>query len=505
MRKSLLKLSVLTVAAAMLSACMFDDIPAGEETQNSVNKANSARGMMANRSSLRSGAVQVSDGIFMASTREDVSKGLNLPKRFQQPGAITFTSREALPLSSILQRLTDITGIAHTASFGASGVTVTAGGEPGETSQEASGNFINAATGGQVMRLNARDSLPDLLNKVGNHFSLDWSYEGNRVIFRDLVTKQYQISALSTSQTGSSSVGDVSSSSSVDVYKDIVEGLEGLVSENAKLSVGSSTGTLTVTASVADHAQVRKYIDQMNGMLNKQIAFDVNVLTVSLNRSRTTGLDISSALIDSMGVLPGESSVALGANFGSVSLGVSSGDVSVAALVQALSQQGEVSVDTRAGVTTSNNRMVPVEVVDEISFVASISVETDDNGNERFVPEPDTQDIGFKLQLFPRILNNREIMVQYSVNITELNELTSFGTGSSQVQLPNVSQTAFDQQAILESGQTLILAGFDRKRAEVEGSRGIFSRGQEKSMERISTVIMITPQILNRKRPILPQ
>ncbi|MFX4300148.1 type II secretion system protein GspD [Pseudosulfitobacter pseudonitzschiae] len=505
MRKTLLKLSILTCSVAMLSACMFDDIPASEQTQNSLNKTDAARAMMGNRSSLRSGAVQVSDGVFMASTREDVSKGLNLPKRFLEPGAITFTSREALPLSSILRRLTDITGIPHTASFGASGISVSSGGEPGEASEEATGNFINAATGGQVMRLNARDTLPDLLNKVSNHFSLDWNHEGNRIVFRDMVTKQYQISALSTSQSGSSSVGDVSSTSTVDVYKDIVDGLAGLVSETAKMSMGDSTGTLTVTASVDDHAKVRKYIDQMNGMLNKQIAFDVNVLTVSLNKSRTTGLDISSALINSMGVSPGESSVSLGANFGSVSLGVSSGDVSVAALAQALSQQGEVSVDTRAGVTTSNNRMVPVEVVDEISYVASISVETDDNGNERFVPQPETEDIGFKLQLFPRILNNREIMVQYSVNISELNELTSFGSGSSQVQLPNVSQTAFDQQAILASGQTLILAGFDRKRAEVDGTRGLFTRGQEKSMERISTVIMITPQILNRKRPIFSE
>jgi type IVB pilus formation R64 PilN family outer membrane protein len=353
------------------------------------------------------------------------------------------------------------------------------------------------------MKLNARDSLPDLLNKVGNHFSLDWSYDGKRVIFRDVVTRQYQISALATTQTGSSSVGDVSSSSSVDVYTDIVEGLQGIVSENAKLTVGSSTGTLTVTASVTDHAKVEKYMDQMNGMLNKQIAFDVNVLTVNLSDGRNTGLDLSSALAETAGVLPGDSQVSLGANFGSVSLGVVSGDVSVTALAEALSQQGEVSVDTRAGVTTSNNRMVPVEVVDEISYVASISVETDDNGNERYIPEPDTEDIGFKLQLFPRILNNREIMVQYAVNITELNELETFGTGSAQVQLPNVSQTAFDQQAILESGQTLVLAGFDRKRAEVSKNRGLFTNSKEETMDRVSTVIMITPQILNRKRTIL--
>lgn len=502
MEKRTVKLMGIATVASFLSACSMGDVPAGSRVDDSISKADFARASQGNRDALRSGAVQVSDGIFMASARENASKGLNLPKKMLAPGAVTLATREPMMLSGILQRLTEITGIQHVAAFGSAGVKVTGtgGAEGGAPS-----NFVDTATNGQAMRLNVRDTLPNVLNKIGSYYQLDWAYEGNRIVFSDVVTRQYQISALSASQSGSSSVGDVSTTMSVDVYKDIVDGLKELVSEDTKMSIGTSTGTLTVTASVTEQAKIAKYLDQMNATLNKQIAFDVNVLTVNLNQSRTSGLDISSALYDSAGLLPNGKNVSLGGNFGSVNLGVVAGNVDISALVTALSKQGKVSVDTRAGVTTSNNRMVPVEVVDEISYVASINVETDDNGNERYVPQPETEDIGFKLQLFPRVLNSREVMVQYSVNISELNELTSYGSGSSQVQLPNVSQTAFDQQAILESGQTLVLAGFDRKRAEVEGSRGLFTRGDDVSMDRVSTVIMITPRILSRKRAIYAQ
>ncbi|RMJ11748.1 hypothetical protein PHISP_08877, partial [Aspergillus sp. HF37] len=70
------------------------------------------------------------------------------------------------------------------------------------------------------------------------------------------------------------------------------------------------------------------------------------------------------------------------------------------------------------------------------------------------------------MHIFPRILNNRELMVQYSVRLSELQALKSVGEGAALVQLPEVSTTSFEQQAVLENGQTLVLAGFERTRAE---------------------------------------
>jgi type II secretory pathway component GspD/PulD (secretin) len=100
------------------------------------------------------------------------------------------------------------------------------------------------------------------------------------------------------------------------------------------------------------------------------------------------------------------------------------------------------------------------------------------------------------------------MMVQYSVQISELTQLKSFGEGNNAIQLPEISTTSFEQQAVLENGQTLILAGFERDRATVGDDAmatvGGLPVGGAKTAEtsRVATVMMITPRLINRRDSI---
>ena len=70
-------------------------------------------------------------------------------------------------------------------------------------------------------------------------------------------------------------------------------------------------------------------------------------------------------------------------------------------------------------------------------------------------------------------------------------------------QLPQISETSMQQEAVLLNGQTLVLAGFERDSLEVNDSgatRRMFGIGgrKEATKERVATVIMIRPRLIDR-------
>jgi type II secretory pathway component GspD/PulD (secretin) len=88
--------------------------------------------------------------------------------------------------------------------------------------------------------------------------------------------------------------------------------------------------------------------------------------------------------------------------------------------------------------------------------------------------------------------------------LSDLNALENFGEGEAIVQLPEISRTSLSQQAILENGQTLVLAGFERQRVTSNTVQtGIIQNvfgggGDQASLDRVAQVIMITPRIVAR-------
>lgn len=478
------------------------------------------------RDAVRAGGAQVSEGIFLGATPERTSSAARLPARLQAPGAVSLQSRDPMTLADISQRLTEITGLPHLTALGPAGV-ISSGADTevldstdvldlsvAEDRSAPAPNVSGGTTDAQRVRVrpSLRGPLSQVLDEVASAFSVEWSYRDGRIVFRDFVTRQYQVSALPNRSTISTSIGagemEANTALATNVWGEIETSLRGIVSEGSTIALGSGTGLVTVTAQLSDHDRISDYLNELNEAVSQQVSFDVNVLTVSSSDSEGYGLNISSLLTGTDGSVSLIGNEALAGAVGSVNIGVISGDLDLDLVIQALSRQGRVSVDTRAGATTSNNRVVPIKVTDRLAYIKSQEVETDGNGNETRSVQTDEVETGFQLQIFPRILNNREVMVQYTVGLSELRDIQSFGDGVDTIQLPQVSETSFEQQAVIRNGQTLILAGFERERTQVSrsgtGSAGLplFGGGRNAAREKVSTVIMITPRILNRRSPV---
>lgn len=529
---------LLLLSTTLLAACANSD--ANDRISRSENGVDLGLERMGDRNSVRAGGAQFTNDIYVGASRERNNSSAMLPASLQTAGAINLKSRDPMSLPEIAQRLSEITGLPHVMALGptgslvplsqqipdaASGAAAQAaepapGSEAAQSSRNravrtaaqmppATGSTGNADVDKITMRVDLRGSLSDVLDKVTSAFAIEWSYSDGRIIFRDFVTRKYHISSLPTTNTAASAIGSnsITSSSAIssDVWAEVRESLQNLVGDGATVSVGSTTGLVTITARVSDHNRISEYVDELNANLNQQIGFDVYIMTVNLNDEASQGLDLGVAIARGANgaVQFGGAPFASSSDMGSYNIGVIKGDVSVGAMVKALSSQGKVSVTTRAGTTTSNNRMSPIEVVDEYAYLKEATIEEDDDGDDRIVRTADTVTTGFQMQLFPRILNNAEIMVQYTVRLSELNDIKTFGEGNEAIQLPEVSTTSFEQQAVLGNGQTLVLAGFERERVTANEGKGVgmsgFNLTKGHDIQRVATVMMITPRLISRK------
>ena len=472
-----------------------------ERSQDTVASAQARTVQLNNdfysRPPVRATGAQTSSANFVAPEIIDLKASDRLPASAETATSVVLISRDPLRLADIAARLSDITKIQHSVELGPNGIEVEAGADGAAVAS-------TSRAGSLAIRPSLRGSLSSVLDKVGSAFDVEWTYQDGRVVFRDYVTRQYQLSAMPVTSSMGFSAVETSSSSSLDMWDELEEGLENVAGPNSKLSIGQGTGILTVTAMLSDQERVRDYVATMNQTMGQQIAFDVNVLTITAQNAENYGLDLESVAFGDSVTVDWRGGQNLPDPVGSVNVGIISGNFSLDAIITALSSRRNVSIETRAGATTTNFQMIPVEVVEETNYVSQVDVEIDDNGNALQSLTTDTIVTGFQMQLLPRVLNSREILLRYSLNLSDLVALETFDSGDGSVQLPQVSRSKFEQQVILKNGQTLVLSGFERQRTETE-NRGVGSPrflglgGVEKGeIRRASNIVFITPRLLSR-------
>lgn len=97
------------------------------------------------------------------------------------------------------------------------------------------------------------------------------------------------------------------------------------------------------------------------------------------------------------------------------------------------------------------------------------------------------------MTVIPHILDRRRVLLQYSINLSNLDELTEFTTSDLTVQLPKTSTRAFSQRSTMQLGQTLVLAGFQDQAQQLSKSLGLLNFGG--SGEYAKTLLVITIEV----------
>jgi type IVB pilus formation R64 PilN family outer membrane protein len=239
----------------------------------------------------------------------------------------------------------------------------------------------------------------------------------------------------------------------------------------------------------------------MNHLMMRQIALDVEVVTVDLNEAHAAGIDWS-LIAGSIEFISPPATISAGTPF-SVRLSGTNGKSS---MLNALQTFGRVTSGYSGVVVTSNRTPAPISVSNSLTYVRQTTPGVVTGSSTGAVAAssgltPGQVNTGTNIVLLPMILESNQVLVQCQVSISALKELTRFdsGSGASQqsIQLPNVDSFTVVQRMAIPVGQTMVIMGFDQARtgSSTNGPFGQLVTGSSGSGNRQSIVVMITPRI----------
>lgn len=370
-----------------------------------------------------------------------------------------------------------------------------------------------------LIDLNHRGTLATLLDHVAAQTQLQWQYESGHIRFYRMVTRVISVNALSSSvsQTGSinlpAGMGNMSmsSSSEINFWAGIEKSTRDMVSSSGKLTFDSTLGIITVTDILSNIKAIERFIDGINKELGRQVSLTVEVLQVSLNAENQAGIDwnyvASSAKL-------GQFSLTAAPLVTSSSSGVSLIKTSPSGtgnsfFIKALERFGRVSTSYSSVINTMNRQPVPLGSVSTQSYLKQVAPSQTTNaagvatyGAPALTPGEITT--GFTISLLPVVLNSNRVMMQCALSISSLKELTTFssGTGLAQqsIQQPNVASFATQQRMTVNSGETIVLSGFDSESTESRESdvvRKTLPGTRTHVRNKNTLVVLITPRVLD--------
>lgn len=469
---------------------------------------------------------------YFGSRAVPITNGTPLPPQYEQSGAVvmTFARPVSLPeLTRMIQAVTGLRAVAPSAALNSS--SSSGGSEEGATEEggsTSSSGFLPSdgerVAGGRVVW---QGKLSDLLNQAADVFEADWSYNGGTIQFAQQITRTFMLNALASelSVTGSVQSGageeggnlpevSVSNTSSMKVWEEIKEAVNTITGDGGKAAFSPSTGTITVSGSPEIVRRVEAYLNQQNAMRLRRVAVALKVLSVTANDT----LDLS---MDLTGIVETAFDTASLRSVGEATAGVTIGvlkapnnptDVTdieedrISSALKADKRVKNVSVVHSGALVTLSDQPAPLQVGRQISYLKRTSSSSGDTGGSVTL-EPGTVNTGLMMTILPRIVEQNKILMRLSVAITSAEQpFAEFGAGEGTaseilIQLPEIETTGFLQNAVVTSGETMVLAGFEKKGNSTTDdgapdSAWLLGGSKSSSRTREITVLILTAEIL---------
>ncbi len=464
--------------------------------------------------------VSMSEGIWLGNKSTVLEHKNNLPAQFETDSGITILLNEPVTLQVLANDINSITGV------------------PVKIDSQ-----VNAEKLKKTMNIAYTGKLSGLLSQVATDLDLLWYFDKSSIVFYETETRTFTLYALGTEVSYQTAVNtddgnQVALESTLKEWDEVEGAISSIIGKNANadFTVSRSLGTITVTAPPSVLARVGEYIERQNKRLSQLVTIDVKVLQVSISNDSAFGLNLAAAINSTSGlnlvanpknnlatteasamniaVLSNDVSALTGATHtvngsevagaytqNDIMKGSLSGVAGTNALVQALAKQGKVSLVTNVGVTTRNNRVAPVNNTRTTGYIKRFESRNFTTVESSTVDQDDLE-TGFSMQLLPNVLENGKILLLFRMSVRELLKMSTQTIGEVTLQLPEVEERSFMQEVIMESGQMLVVSGFEKQNnSDTRYGLGdpdfmALSGSRESSAQRDVLVVILTPQVL---------
>lgn len=527
------RLCASLILAVVVAGCeMSDNIQAAGERNWEV-ATEQARRASRPTNTVQMANVRMVDGIWLGDSSLKLDQGEPLPPRLEARDGITVISNREVTLDEIAEQVTSLTGIPvrlNDLLFAGRSVE-----EEQESRQDGQG---------KRMVLSYAGPLSGLLEQVSSRFAVYWRYERGIIEIYKYETRTFTIYALpgtsmqianTIESTAEGEGGEGQPGSTVGIrseteaelqfWEEVRRAVAQMLPNEGSVEVSPSSGTITVKGPPETLRRVSRYVRDLNSRLSRQVAIDLKVLSVELSdrNARGVNLDLVVDSLDSTGLFGGittpgvEQQAFPNLGIGGVSIlnattGVFENLNGTDVIIDALSEQGAVNLLTSSAVTTLNGKAAPVQVVTRQNYIAEVERETDETtGAVTISASTDTLVYGFNMQVLPRIMPHGRVMLMLSLSLSELAELEqqAFADGAATIGLPTLNSRNLQQEIVMRSGQTMVLAGFENinedstKRGTAAPDFYLFGGSDVSSRTKTVLVVIMTPQVL--ETPLEPE
>lgn len=404
------------------------------------------------------------------------------------------------------------------------------------------------------MEINHVGSLASFLDMVSAKFGINWEYRDGAIHFYRLVTKTLtlkenpgsrsfntDIGKTGGASTGASGAAQTASSGSngsfnaamavqtkagFSAWTDIKAAIDTMLTQVGQVSVSESTGTIVVTDTKEVVDRVVKLVEHENAVFTKQVAIRVDVIRVRLGEGDEFGMNWDlvyskltnlapdwtiktagpSSLVGAAAASMGLSIVAPVKSDGSMTSRLSGSE----ALFRAIWSVNRNSQRISNSVVAKNRQPVPLAITEQVTYLAQTTpgVSTSNStGGMSAVPGllPGVVTTGYLLNLLPTVMDSDSVMLQFSLDLTQLNRIGKESTGQGEtlqsINTPEVSGTQSMQHIGLRAGETLVISSYesdagnyDKKTLDKNAPIGLGGSFTGKK-NREAVVIMLTPEI----------
>ena len=275
--------------------------------------------------------------------------------------------------------------------------------------------------------------------------------------------------------------------------------------ERAYISVNRQAGLIVVKDFPDVLLEVAEFIEAVEGSVQRQVFIQAKIIEVTLNDDYKLGIDWKQvspfSIVKTNGSLIANTTIT-GAATANFSYDPSATVISL--ILDALSEQGEVSVLSSPKIATLNNQRAVIKVgTEDIFFIPETTAATATSvAWVEYIPSTIT--IGIVLDVVPQINPNGEIMMSINTSITEQSGERTYPDGINIVPIVDVRES--NNVVLAQHGQTIVIGGLMKTKKEVDDNSvpifgslplvGRFFHWEQENTLKSELVIMLTPQII---------
>lgn len=305
-----------------------------------------------------------------------------------------------------------------------------------------------------------------------------------------------------------------------DFWKELKETLVTLVgqTEGRSVIVSPQAGLVTVRALPSEIAAVKKFINDTQSHLRRQVIIEAKIMEVTLNDDYQQGVKWDQVLghvgstdigFSTTGQLAGN---AIASTIGGTTA-ISFTNQDFSGVIELLQTQGNVQVLSSPRITATNNQKAVIKVGDDEYFVTEVSSTTTTGTATTTTPEVELTPFfsGIALDVTPQINENGEVILHIHPSVTLTNEQIKVITlGDDEFALPLAQSSVRESDTIIRanSGEIVVIGGLiETRRVDMESKTpllgdiplmGELFKSKSQTTQKKELIIMLKPVVIGQ-------